>query len=81
MEQPQLTRDELLRYCVAYQDSIMVRDTVDGHTGNYPLSALTLRAAGKHIKRWLAEGRLPHRTVKPVSAGEAIGRKSRATRY
>jgi hypothetical protein len=58
-----MTLEQLLSYCIEFQDSIFVRDTIDGETDNYPLSTLTFRTAARHIARWLYDGRLPHRSL------------------
>lgn len=58
------TIEELEDWIHKYADSIPVRENLDGEWKSYYLSDLPFEVAEKHVKRWIAESRIPHRVIK-----------------
>lgn len=66
----------LCDYIEEHAETILIREQVFGHWGDYSLWDLPARLALKHVLRFIREGVRPHRVVRTGDQAEAAGREA-----
>ncbi len=59
------TFKDWLRYCLKYQEEILITYVLYGKRGSYPISQIPLQHAIALIYGWYLNGHIPHRAKEP----------------
>ena len=56
-----MSAEELIKYCDTYKETIYVREFINNHWINSPISEVSGSVLLKHLVQWLRDRKLPHR--------------------